>query len=64
MARCAPLAPLLRSPGAFPDCALSKLNGDGPIFASMLKRRIADYCGVSYQAAFDAWVVESDFDEF
>ena len=56
--------PLLRSLGAFPDCALSKLNGHGPIFASMLKRRIADYCGVSYQAAFDAWVVESDFDEF
>jgi len=38
---------------------LSKLNSDGPAFASMFKRRIAEhYCGVSYQAAFCEWVAE------
>ena len=50
--------PLLRSLGAFPDCILSKLNSHGPHHASFMKKRIADYCGVSYQAAFDEWVEE------
>ena len=50
--------PLLRSLGAFPDCIISKLNSRGPHHASFMKKRIADYCGVSYQAAFDEWVEE------
>ena len=50
--------PLLRSLGAFPDCILSKLNSHGPHHASFMKRRIADYCGVSYAAAFDEWAAE------
>ena len=37
---------------------MSKLNGDGPVFASMFKRCTADYCGVSYEAAVDGWVAE------
>ena len=48
----------MRVLGAFPDCVLSKLNSDGPAFASMMKRLIADYCGVSYEAAFAGWVAE------
>ena len=51
-------ASLVRVLGAFPDCVLSKLNSDGPAFASMMKRLIADYCGVSYEAAFAGWVAE------
>ena len=54
----APPHPLLRSLGAFPDCILSKLNSHGPHHASFMKRCIADYCGVSYVAAFDEWVAE------
>lgn len=50
--------PLLRSFGAFPDCILSKLNSHGPHHASFMKKRIADYCGVSCVAAFDEWVEE------
>ena len=30
---------------AFLDCVLSKLNSDGPAFASFIKRLIAGYCG-------------------
>ena len=41
-------APVL---GAFPGCTLSKLNSHGAQHASVLKRRIADYCGVSYAEA-------------
>ena len=51
-------ASLVRVIGAFPDCVLSKLNSDGAAFASMTKRLIADYCGVSYKAAFESWVAE------
>ena len=51
----APPPPLLRSLGAFPDCILSKLNGDGAAFASLFKRRIADYCGVAYVSAVEEW---------
>ena len=50
--------PLLRSLGAFPDCIISKLNSHGPHHASFMKKRIADYCGVSCVAAFDEWVEE------
>ena len=51
-------ASLVRVLGAFPDCVLSKLNSDGPAFASIMKRLIADYCGVSYEAAFAGWVAD------
>ena len=51
-------ASLVRVLGAFPDCVLSKLNSDGPAFASVMKRLIADYCGVFYEAAFTGWVAE------
>ena len=51
-------ASLVRVLGAFPDCVLSKLNNDGPAFASIMKRLIADYCGMSYEAAFAGWVAE------
>ena len=52
-----PDAPLPRLVlGAYPDCVLSKLNGDGIHFASLLKRRIADFCGVSYDRAVAEWM--------
>ena len=51
-------ASLVRVLGVFPDCVLSKLNSDGPAFASIMKRLIADYCGVSYEAAFAEWVAD------
>jgi hypothetical protein len=54
--------PLRRVLGAFPNCILSKLNGDGPVFASMFKRCIADYCGLSYEAAFAEWAAEIEWD--
>ena len=44
--------------GAFPDCILSKLNSDGPHHAAVLKRRIADYCGVAYKAVEVEWVAD------
>ena len=44
--------------GAFLDCVLSKLNSDGPAFASIIKRLIAGYCGVYYEAALAGWVAE------
>ena len=39
-------------------CILSKLNGQGPHFASKTKRLIADFCGVPYKAAFAEWVAQ------
>ena len=52
-----PDAQLPRVVGAYPDCMLSKLNGDGIHFASLFKRRIADFCGVSYdRAAVAEWM--------
>lgn len=48
----APLKPFVL--GAFPDCVLSKLNGNGPEFAQQFKRKIADYAGVKYKGGIAA----------